>query len=182
MKIIQCLASMGITALLLTTGIGSANAAPDDSLSDEQISSYQQSSELSPSIKAGGDGGKKDSIGTMSVPMSGNPYGCYGQTDYAHPHYPYASVHGRTKCNLNSPSTLSVTTDLRKLGWFGEWTSMASHSSSTSYKLTSNDAHPHWNCTGWGSQAYKGTSSHYARIGSTDYYAYTAGSEARFSC
>jgi hypothetical protein len=111
-----------------------------------------------------------------------SPAGCYGQTDMAHPSdFVYASVHGRTYCSIAPVLELGVTTTLQKLGWL-YWENILSDSNMNQYSRTSNDAHPHWQCSGWGSQAYRGSSFHYSAEPSGTYTSNTTGLERRFSC
>jgi len=109
-----------------------------------------------------------------------SPAGCAGQTDNVHKSSHYASVHGRTKC-ASFVGQVGVTTIVQKKGWVG-WQSMLSDSSSRSNSRNSQDAHPHWNCSGWGTQLYRGASAHFSVEGSGTYYANTVGTSHGFSC
>ncbi|UAJ81714.1 hypothetical protein IT072_20870 (plasmid) [Leifsonia sp. ZF2019] len=110
-----------------------------------------------------------------------SPAGCAGKTDNAHWSNREASVHGRTTCSRGIVSALGVTTSLQKQGWL-YWETMNTDSSSRANSNNSQDAHPHWSCGGWGSQNYRGISTHYSREASGTYNAETSGSENRFSC
>jgi hypothetical protein len=115
-----------------------------------------------------------------AAPQGLSPAGCYGQTDYAHRSEHYMSVHGRTRCTTPVPE-LGVTTTLQKLGWV-YWENMMSDMSSNTGATTSHDAHPHWDCRGWGDQTYRGASSHYSIEPSGTYTVDTGGVEGRFFC
>ncbi|MFJ4223820.1 hypothetical protein [Microbacterium sp. NPDC089695] len=109
-----------------------------------------------------------------------SPAGCAGQTDYAHKSFNEASVHGRTTCTV-AVGSLGVTTILQKQGWL-YWESQLNDSSSRTNSKNSQDAHPHWYCGGWGSQNYRGVSTHWSQEASGRYSATTVGMEKRFSC
>lgn len=109
-----------------------------------------------------------------------SPNGCHGKTNYAHPSGSDASVHGHTRC-AQAVAELGVTTTLQKKGWFW-WDNLATDSSQRSNSKDSEDAHPHWNCTGSGTQSYRGVSSHYSIEATGTYTGNTAGAEGRFSC
>lgn len=113
-----------------------------------------------------------------------SPAGCKGETAYAHFTTKWgsdqASVHGRTKCNARV-GEISVTTNLEKLGWLW-WDVMATDTSTQYGRDFSEDAHPHWECKGWGDQTYRGTSTHYSIEGVTTYQATSVGQEQRFGC
>jgi hypothetical protein len=110
-----------------------------------------------------------------------SPSGCAGQTDRAHWALGnYASVHGRTTCKLRVGS-LGVSTILQKQGWL-YWESMLTDHSSQINKTTSYDAHPHWLCAGWGSQNYRGVSTHWSQESTGRYSATTVGAQWRFGC
>lgn len=109
-----------------------------------------------------------------------SPAGCGGTTDYAHHSGGDASVHGRTKCT-RAVSKVGVTTILQKKGWL-IWESMKSDSSSRTGAKNSQDAHPHWRCSGWGTQSYRGYSSHYSIESGRTYTTATASPEKRFGC
>jgi hypothetical protein len=111
--------------------------------------------------------------------LGGNPYGCYGQTDYPHWSSDYASVHARTKCSVALPE-LYVETDLYRSRWYG-WQYLTWDQSQTSWLTTSYDATPHWYCKGVGTYTYEGDSYHEVNGGGTTYYAYTY-NDGRFSC
>lgn len=110
-----------------------------------------------------------------------SPAGCVGKTDTAHWSNREASVHGRTTCSGGIVSALGVTTALQKQGWL-YWETVQTDSSSRANSNNSQDAHPHWACGGWGSQNYRGISSHYSREASGLYTAETSGAENRFAC
>jgi hypothetical protein len=109
-----------------------------------------------------------------------SPAGCTGQTDWAHPSGNEASVHARTTCSVRVPS-LGVSTNLQKQGWF-YWENIKWDESSRADASNSEDAHPHWDCSGWGSQNYRGVSSHWSDEPSGYYTATTVGGEQRFGC
>lgn len=108
-----------------------------------------------------------------------NPYGCYGQTDNPHFSSGQASVHGRTRCAV-SVGGLSVHTDLYRSRWY-EPQHLASGDSSRNFGVDSQDATPHWPCSGTGTYTYEGDSSHEAADGAQTYYAYTSRT-GRFGC
>lgn len=109
-----------------------------------------------------------------------SPAGCGGTTDYAHKSGSDASVHGRTKC-ARAVTKVGVTTILQKKGWL-IWESMKTDSSSRTGANNSQDAHPHWRCAGWGTQSYRGYSSHFSIESGRTYTTATASPEKRFGC
>lgn len=110
-----------------------------------------------------------------------SPSGCVGETHYAHWSIGnYASVHGDTTCKIKVGS-LGVTTILQKQGWL-YWESMVTKSSSMTASNWSKDATPHWLCAGWGSQNYRGVSTHWSQETSGRYSTTTVGVEKRFGC
>ena len=109
-----------------------------------------------------------------------SPAGCAGQTDYAHKSGNSASVHGRTKCST-FVGRVGVTTTIQKKDW-SAWRSVLVDVSYRSNSKTSQDAHPHWNCSGQGAKTYRGVSTHYSVEGSGTYYANTVGGARGFTC
>jgi len=90
-----------------------------------------------------------------SVP---SPAGCTGSTDFPHKSGVNASVHGRMTCTVAVPRVETVTL-LYRDRWYGP-EQLASDSSWRTNNTTSQDAHPHWNCSGVGTYTYKGYSQH----------------------
>jgi hypothetical protein len=110
---------------------------------------------------------------------SGNPYGCYGQTDLPHWSLDDASVHGRTTCDV-TVGYLSVQTDLYRGRWYGaEY--LNGDTSYRDFNNTSYDATPHWNCHNVGTYTYEGDSVHEISDGANEYWAYTS-NHNRFDC
>lgn len=120
--------------------------------------------------------------GAIPMAIAGfSPAGCAGQTDYAHwSSGSNASVHARTSCSIVVPA-LGVSTNLQKQGW-AYWENVKWGESSRAAASHSQDAHPHWYCGGWGSQNYRGVSSHWSDEASGYYTATTVGAENRFGC
>lgn len=168
--------AVGSAVLMSLLGLSPAQARGHDEPATNEDSSQAP-------LVAGqqvGSPDKSDGLSSQSLKLGASPAGCYGQTDYAHKSTVYASVHGRTRCSFPVAS-VGVTTTLQKQGWF-YWENMMSETSSRTNSATSYDAHPHWGCSGWGSQNYRGLSSHWSVEGSTRYSATTVGGEARFTC
>lgn len=124
--------------------------------------------------RSGGGG-----ISTQSTKLGVNLNGCYGQTDYPHKSTIYASVHGRTKCTLNSQN-LSVATTLYRNDWWG-LNYMADGTASRASGTSSGDATPHSSCDYAPSRTYTGLSGHTVTIGGVLYSANTS-SSATFAC
>lgn len=164
----------GLLAVVPTTDaqessavIGSAN---DRFPPRDPFGPYPSEAPLTPALDGGG----------ITIQAT-SPSGCGGKTDYAHPSGSEASVHGRTICKFAAVGELGVTTTLQKKGWLW-WDNLATDSSHRFNSKDSEDAHPHWNCTGSGTQSYRGFSSHYSIEATGTYTGNTAGAEGRFSC
>lgn len=165
-KIAATAAALVLVSTLVSTP---ANAAEKDEFSDIE---GEPTSSLTVEATEGG-------VSTLSNLNS--PAGCAGKTDYAHwSELVYAAVHGRTTCTVAVPA-LGVSTILQKQGWL-YWESMLTDHSDDTNSKDSEDAHPHWVCQGWGSQNYRGVSTHWSQEASGRYSATTVGAEKRFSC
>lgn len=161
----------GVAAFVLVSTLVStpANAAERDEYSDIE---GDPTSALTVEVPEG-------SVATLAPLYS--PASCEGKTDRAHlSQLTWAAVHGRTTCKVAVPS-LGVSTILQKQGWL-YWESMLTDHSSKTNSTDSEDAHPHWVCGGWGSQNYRGVSTHWSQESSGRYSATTVGQEWRFHC
>lgn len=92
-----------------------------------------------------------------------NPNGCQGLTMDPHKSGIYASVHGRTTCEVWSQN-LSVATILYRHDWWG-MNAMAEDDAHRANGTSSGDAHPHSSCDYAPSRTYSGYSSHTVTIG-----------------
>ncbi len=124
--------------------------------------------------------GSTGSVSTDAT-LSGNPYGCYGQTDYPHQSSTspgYANVHARTRCSVYVYHVY-VYTELYRLRWYG-WQYLNNGSSNRYNSYYAQDS-VSWYCKGVGTYTYDAESYHLVQQGGVTYTAYT-GNSNRFSC
>lgn len=125
-----------------------------------------------------GPGATTGGATTLGVKLGVNPNGCTGQTDDPHKSGINASVHGSTRCTLNSQN-LSVATILYRDDWWG----LNYMNSGDAHRATGTmvEATPHSSCDYAPSRTYWGFSSHTVTVNGTLYSANTSNG-ATFAC
>lgn len=96
-----------------------------------------------------------------------SPAGCVGITDYPHSsngkigtsNVPYASVHGRTKCD-SQVSRVTARAEVWRKVWHGNQRLMYGALASNDRSTRSGDSSPHYWCKGNGTQWYVGITNH----------------------
>lgn len=128
-----------------------------------------------------------------STGVKQSPAGCVGYTDYPHSSNgkvattsgPYASVHGRTKCNSNV-TTVTARAEVWKKVWHGNHRLLVGDLASRKNNRNSGDSTPHYNCKGTGKAWYVGITNHSSLEGGTWYTArsieYGTQNKSEFTC
>ena len=115
---------------------------------------------------------------------SGNPYGCYGQTDNVHYSDGDASVHARTECSTRLPY-MRAETDLYRDRWYGEQY-LASNSATSPYSPSVSrwrvEAVTRWRCAATGTYTYRAYTYHEVRDYSGNKYYANTYNLGRFGC
>lgn len=179
MIIKRCVATLGLAAMLLaatTSATGVEEVATKTSATGvEEVASdvprIERRSEppLMPSGSSLGSPAQSEpgSLAPAAVSKEYSPAGCKGYTDYPHSsngyiktdNGPYASVHGRTKCNAQVPRVTARAEVWRK-AWHGNTRLFIGNEASQTKSKTSGNSTPHYNCVGDGTQWYVGITNH----------------------
>lgn len=192
----RAIARLALTAILVVTSVGFAAApsyagdisSPGSAGKDARemdaagVGPIPADNEVLPStsplVPVVRKGSARENDGVVALAVTYSPSGCYGQTDYPHISYPYASVHGRTKCAV-AVSQVTATATLLRSRWWGWETVKVGSTASRLNSSSSGDSTPHWKCSG--TYTYKGDSTHTSLEGGVTYSARTDNT-ARFAC
>lgn len=158
-------------------------AVQDEAAAPETVSDSEE--DLPPLLPSGSSlSGEQDTSGGIGPRAVGgivaSPAGCVGITDYPHSsngkvgtkNGPYASVHGRTKCNTNV-TTVTARAEVWKKVWHGNQRLETGTLASVSNFRNSGDSTPHYYCKGTGKAWYVGITNHSSLEGGKWYTART---------
>jgi len=132
-------------------------------------------------------------VAPMSVSVRISPAKCVGQTDYPHSSNgrvrttggPYASVHGRTKCQWEA-DRVTARAEVWKKVWHGNTRLKTGPLAANNYDYESDDSTPHYYCEGQGKAWYVGITNHSSYEGGKWYTARTiedgTQSMSQFTC
>lgn len=121
-----------------------------------------------------------EGVTPQAIGLELSPAGCTGITDYPHASNgvvattfgPYASVHGRTKCNRNV-EYVSARSEVWRKVWHGHQKLYTGKLASRSNARNSPDSTPHYYCGGQGTSWYVGYTNHTSIEGGKTYSART---------
>lgn len=173
--------AIGVAVLLVAVTAGPTAARERPGPDDDAITLSDLQQLDSTSVLDGQGQGlaeRPNGIVTMGTVLTGNPNGCYGQTDNPHRSGGDASVHARTQCTYTTGS-LYVRTVLYRHDWWG-LNSMAT-SEKTKLNYTWVEVTPHSSCDSAPTRTYSGYSSHTATIAGVAYSASTSNTKS-FAC
>lgn len=132
-------------------------------------------------------------VAPMATTVTYSPAKCVGTTDYPHSsngrirttNGPYASVHGRTKCQWEA-DRVTARAEVWKKAWHGNTHLLTGTLAARNYDYVSGDSKPHYYCVGKGKAWYVGITNHSSYEGGKWYTArtieYGTQSMSEFTC